>query len=130
VQAGECDLGGWWLEPIQEEQFKNVKHVKIVDVRDHGYYFMNLNMRRKPFDDVAVRRAMAYATPKQDIVERLLEGQGEVTHSIVAPGSTFWHNPNVEKFEFSLERARRTLASAGYEWDEKGLIHYPAKRKG
>jgi len=129
VQADECDLGGWWLEAVQAEQFKAVKHVKIIDVRDHGYYFMNLNMRRKPFDDVAVRRALAYATPKQEIVERLLEGHGEVNHSIVAPASEFWHNPTIEKFEYSLDQARKTLSAAGYEWNEKGLIHYPAQKK-
>jgi len=130
VEVGECDLGGWWMQPLQAEQLKKAKHLKILNVKDHGYYHMNLNIRRKPFDDVAVRRALAYATPKQLIVDRLLEGYGEITHAIIASANEFWYNPNVEKFDFNMERAKRTLSDAGYEWDDKGRIYYPEKKKG
>lgn len=129
VATGECDFGGWWAQPLQAEQLRKHKHLKVLNVKDHGYYHMNLNNRRKPFEDVAVRRGLAYATPKQMIVDRLLEGYGTVTHSIVASANEFWHNPNVEKFDFDMERAKRTLADAGYAWDEKGHIYYPEGKK-
>jgi peptide/nickel transport system substrate-binding protein len=125
VETGEADFGGWWIEPIQVEQLEKTKHAKVIKVRDHGYYHINYNMRRKPFDDVAVRRAMAYAIPKKMIVERLLEGYGEVTHSIITPPNEFYHNPNVEEFNFSMEKARQELENAGYAWDSKGAIYYP-----
>ena len=125
VETGECDFGGWWVQPLQVEQLQKSKHIKIINVKDHGYYHMNLNNRRKPFDDVAVRRALAYSTPKKMIVDRLLEGYGEVTHSIIPPANLYWHNPNVEKFEYDLEKAKKTLADAGYEWDKEGRIYYP-----
>jgi hypothetical protein len=39
--------------------------------------------------------------------------------------SHLWHNSNVEKFELDLNKARKSLAQAGYAWDEKGAIYYP-----
>jgi len=125
VETGECDFGGWWIEPIQAERIEKTKHAKVAVVRNHGYYHINYNMRRKPFDDKAVRYALAYAIPKQLILNRLLEGYGEITHSIITPANKFWHNPNVRKFDFDMEKARKTLADAGYEWDDKGRIYYP-----
>ena len=125
VETGQADFGGWWIEPLQVTQMEKTAHARVIKVRDHGYYHINYNMRRKPFDDVAVRRAMAYAIPKEMIVERLLEGYGEVTHSIITPPNEFYHTPNVEAFDFSLDNARQELKNAGYSWDSKGAIYYP-----
>lgn len=126
VQKGEADFGGWWIEPLQMRELeKTAPHIKVLDVRDHGYYHINYNMRRKPYDDIAVRKALAMAIPKQLILERLLEGHGEITHTFIAPANEAWHNPNVEKIEFSLDNARKVLADAGYEWGSDGRIYYP-----
>lgn len=127
VQKGEADFGGWWIEPLQvQELAKTAPHVKVVDAPDHGYYHINYNMRRKPFDDLAVRMALGHAIPKQLIIDRLLEGHGELSNSFIAPTNKFWHNPNVFKVEFSMDKARKYLADAGYEWGVDGRLYYPA----
>ena len=99
---------------------------KVQEIRDHGFYQINYNMRRKPFDDLAIRKALAYGIPKTTILNQLVEGQGEVIHSMITPANEFWHNPNVEKYDLDLDRAKKVLADAGYTWDEKGAIYYPA----
>lgn len=129
IETGECDFGGYWIVPLQAEQLQKSAHVKVMRVRDHGYYCINYNIRRKPFDDVAVRRALAYAIPKKLILDRILEGYGEIGHSMIAPANEFWHNPDIEKFHFDLERAKKTLANAGYEWGDKGRIYYPEGKR-
>jgi len=127
IQNGEADFGGWWIEPLQVRELeKTAPHVKTANVRSHGYYHINYNMRHKPLDDIAVRRALGHAIDKKLILDRLLEGYGEITESFIGPANEFWHNPNLPKMEFSLEKARKILADAGYEWDEKGAIYYPA----
>ncbi len=127
VQTGEADYGGWWIQPLQMRDLQqSAPHVKVAEVRDHGYYHINYNMRRKPFEDLAIRKALALAIPKQLIIDRLLEGHGEVTHSFIAPANEAWHNPNVEKVEFNMDSARKTLADAGYEWGADGRVYLPA----
>ncbi len=127
VQKAEADFGGWWIEPLQvQELAKNAPHVKVLDVRDHGYYHINYNMRRKPFDDLAVRMSLAHSIPKKLIIDRLLEGHGEITHTFIAPANEAWHNPDTFKVEFDMDKARKYLADAGYEWGTDGRIYYPA----
>ena len=75
---------------------------------------------------MALRKALGFAINKKLILDRLLEGYGEITHSYIAPANEYWHNPNVEKMEFSMDKAKKLLADAGYEWDEKGAIYLPA----
>ncbi len=127
VQTGEADFGGWWIQPLQMRELQqSAPHVKVAEVRDHGYYHINYNLRRKPFDDLAVRKALAYAIPKQLIIDRLLEGHGEVNHSFIAPANESWHNPNVEKIDFNMDTAKKILADAGYEWGADGRVYLPA----
>ena len=126
VQTGNVDFGGWWIEPRQMRQLQqSAPHVKVAEVRDHGYYHINYNMRRKPFDDMAIRKALAHAIPKQLIIDQLLEGHGEITHSMIAPANEFWHNPNVEEIGFNMDKSRQILKDAGYEWDTDGRVYFP-----
>ncbi len=126
VTKGEADFGGWWIEPLQVRELeKTAPHIKVANVRNHGYYHINYNMRRKPFDDLAVRTALAHAIPKQLILDRLLEGYGEITHSYISPANEYWHNPNVPKVEYSLDKSRQLLKEAGYEWGSDGRLYYP-----
>jgi peptide/nickel transport system substrate-binding protein len=126
IETGECDMIGQTIEPLQARQLQRTGHLKIQEIRDHGFYVITYNMRRKPFSDLAVRKALAYGIPKSTVLKQLLEDHGELVHSMITPANEFWHNPNVEKYDLDLTKARKVLADAGYTWDEKGAIYYPA----
>jgi peptide/nickel transport system substrate-binding protein len=125
VEQGEADMTGWWVEPIQVDKLKENPMLEVISVKDHGLYHINYNMRRMPFDDKPVRLAMAYVIPKQRIIDELLEGYGTPANSLIAPANEFWHNPDIETFEYDFEKAMNILKDAGYEWDENGKIYYP-----
>src|SRR5690606_29631692 len=114
-------------EPGQIPLAERESHLTVVSVPDFGYYHLTPNLRRAPFDDVNVRRAMSMAIDKVTMVNVLLDGRGEPGTSVIAPINGFWHNPDVERFEYDLERARQVLAEAGYWWDGEGRIHFPDK---
>ena len=48
-----------------------------------------LNNLKKPFDEPAVRQALAYATPREDMLASVLFGNAEVANSIIAKGK-YW----------------------------------------
>ena len=125
LQAGEVDVAGWALLPQEADGLKGFDHLTILEVQNHGLVHINYNARVLPFSDKAVRLALTYAIPKQRIVEEILEGHGEVAHSIIAPANKFWHNPNVKKINFDLQEAVTILRQAGYKWDSEGHIYYP-----
>ncbi len=123
--TGEVDMTAWRMEPGQIPIAEAEEHISVVTVGDFGYYHLTYNLRREPFADRALRRALAHAIDRNTIIDVLLEGRGEPGYSVIAPINTFWHNPDVERFEYDLETARELLEQAGYTWDAQGRIYAP-----
>jgi peptide/nickel transport system substrate-binding protein len=125
LQKREIDMIGWNISPLQAKLLKQVKNVTVINVPDQGFFPVHYNCRIKPFSDVEFRRALAYCIPKKRIVEEFYEGFAVEAHSTIGPMNKFWHNPNVEKIDFNLEKARKILKDAGYVWDKDGKLYYP-----
>lgn len=125
IENEQIDMIGWVPQPNTQDRLKNQNFLSLSTKDSHGFYHINYKCDEKPFDDVALRRALAYAIPKQDIVDTLLNGRGTVAHSQVAEVNSTWHNPDTEKFNFDLDAARQELKDAGYSWDDNGNLLYP-----
>jgi len=127
--TGECDMTAWRLEPGGIPVAEGQAHLTVVSVPDFGYYHLTMNLRRVPFDDVAVRRALSLAIDKDTIINVLLDGRGEPGTSVIAPVSAFWHNPGVVQYPwtatYDMALARSILEEAGYTWDAQGRIQLP-----
>lgn len=67
---------------------------------------------KNPLKDVRVRRAMLMAINRPAILERILNGHGEIAHQIAAPGAA--ERGTVPEVPFDPDGARRLLAEAGY----------------
>ena len=119
------DMTAWRLEPGQIPLAERESFITVVSVPDFGYYHLTMNLRREPFDNLVVRRALSHAIDKNTIISVLLQGRGEPGTSVIAPINAFWHNPEVVKYEYNLAGARQLLQSAGFTWDAQGRIVYP-----
>jgi oligopeptide transport system substrate-binding protein len=75
-----------------------------------GYYY-GFNIKKKPFDDVRVRQAFAYAVERTQITTMLKGGQMPIASWI--PKGMFGYEKNVG-LEFDLSKAKKLLAEAGY----------------
>ena len=83
--------------------------------------YLALRNDKPPFDDVRVRRAMNLAINQQEILDALLNGEGEILNY---PFSVRWPNyytplgelpPEArELFEYHPDKAKQLLAEAGY----------------
>jgi len=113
------------LEPLTADRLAGKDGVTVVNIEDHGFYYLPYNVRKLPFSDMNVRRALAYAIPKQTIIDALLEGNGTPAYSVIGPMNEYWHNPDVEQILYDLDKAREILEDAGYRWDDNGRIYYP-----
>jgi ABC-type transport system substrate-binding protein len=96
-------------------------------IDDQGYYMLHYNTRKRPLDDVRIRRALTYAIPKKRIVKLVFEGQAVPAYSVVGAVNSVWHNPNIEIVGDDGKKARRILREAGFHWDESGRLCYPTK---
>ncbi len=101
----------------------------MVATTDVGLRFFAFNNRRPPFDDAAVRQAVAYLVNKDAIVKNIYKGFASPADSQVSTALDFWHNPNLPQYSYNVQTARDTLAKAGYEWDANGKLLYPKGKK-
>ncbi len=124
--TGQIDMTAWRMEPGQIPLAEQQANVEVVSVGDFGYYHMTYNTRRAPFNNTAVRQALSHAVDRDTIIDVLLQGLGEPGYSVVAPINSFWHNPDVTRYDYDMARAREILAEAGYTWDSSGRILAPA----
>ncbi len=126
MEEGSIDTVGEILTVAQVEQLEGLPHIKVEKVVEFGMSGVYFNTRFEPFNDRIFRQALSLAFPIDDIIKIVLRGAGDPAGSIIAPSLEFWHNDSVPAFSYDPERAREMLLEAGYTWDEKGMLHYPA----
>ncbi len=68
-----------------------------------------------------VRQALDFATPSQQIIDKLLKGRGLPSVADQAPG-TWAFNPNIQPRPYDLEQAKKLLAEAGLTPGEGGVL--------
>lgn len=78
-----------------------------------GYTLVFLNLDRPFFQDARVRQALLWATDRQGIVDRLLNGQGIVAHSPIMP-SSWAYKSDVFKYTYDPAKAEALLNEAGW----------------
>ncbi|MCA9248537.1 MAG: peptide ABC transporter substrate-binding protein [Planctomycetales bacterium] len=81
-------------------------------------YMYRLNTKRKPLDDVRVRKALAMAMNKREICELILRAGQQPARSLVPPGMEGYEQ--AEGVPYDVEQARQLLAEAGFP-DGKGM---------
>ena len=77
-----------------------------------GTYFYRFTVKRKPFDNVLVRRAFAMATDKERIVRKLMHGGEKPAWHFVPDGVAHYQSP--PGLSFNPAEARKLLAQAGF----------------
>lgn len=77
-----------------------------------GSYFIRFNVRRKPFDDPRVRKALGMAIDKRRIVEQITRGGERVAGNLVPPGIPGYVSPTGVGYD--PDQARELLKQAGY----------------
>jgi len=100
---------------------RSIPSMLVPDIREKPYFhsnpfgatsFIRFNVKRKPFDDVRVRKAFALALDKKDIVEKITRAGEPVANNLVPPGNADYTPPT--GLTYNPDEARRLLAEAGY----------------
>jgi len=135
-KKGELDFYGVavarkWKEELTPEKISSLRmgwmqKRKIYTLRPNGIYGLAFNMRRKPFDDVRVRKAMALLYDRGTLIEKLFYNEYLPMNSYF-PG-TVYENPENEKITYDTEKARELLAQAGWvKRNARGILEKDGK---
>jgi len=110
LQGGEVDLASRIIAD-NLNQFENDPNFTIYKENTLDNYLGFFNTMRPPLDDPAVRQALSYAIPYQDILKVML--MGSQAYGPVPQGVWPWSD-QVTQYNYDLEKAKQLLADAGY----------------
>jgi len=121
--TGSIDMYWWALQENYIHDLDSHKNITVFINPKSALYYLGLNVRKKPFDTVSFRKAIALSVDKPFIVKRIVQGYAVLTNSIIPPGNTFWYDPNVPTYGEGLTREQRIrvayklLRESGYTWE-------------
>jgi peptide/nickel transport system substrate-binding protein len=125
LRTGEIQLvgGSASLTAIRVDEALEIPEVVVLEHGSQAWAHIDL----KQWDHLRmtkVRQALDFATPSQDIIEKLLKGRALPSIADQAPGS--WaHNPNIQPRPYDLEQAKALLAEAGLTPGADGVLKGP-----
>ena len=79
-----------------------------------NYTYLGFNLDRQPFDDRRVRRALAHAIDREELIQGVLMGLGRRIAAPYKPG-TRWYPQGLDGYSHAPDKARRLLAEAGWQ---------------
>jgi peptide/nickel transport system substrate-binding protein len=128
IQTGELNFLREWEgdSSILSEVADSDPNIELFASPDLGFRFFAFNLRMAPFDDPAMRKAVAHLVPKESVIQNIFKGFGVPADSYVSLAIDYWHNPELPQYEFSIDAAREVLTEAGYTWDAEGNMLMPA----
>lgn len=123
LQAGEVD----WTDsvpPQRVSQLGSDESLRLAVTPSNDYWYLALNQARRPWNDVRVRQAIAYAIDRDAIVQATTYGTAAANQLAIPQGNP-WFTP-YDRYrddgEAGLETARNLLREAGAEPENLDML--------
>jgi len=115
LKSHKLDVGS--LTPLQLERQIDQNFRGFYDVYEkisQSYTYLGFNLKNPKFQDPRVREALSLAIDRQELVDILFFGHGQVCNGPFMPG-TFAYNAKIKAPVQNIEKAKRLLHEAGYD---------------
>ena len=121
---GKIDILNKATDGLFIDEALKIGNVNSVNYERQGYGFLAFACEDEVTGSNNVRKAVAYALDKQQMVESFLNGYGNVVYSYYGNGTWVAKKANIpgniEKYEFSLENAIQLLEADGWTLNKDG----------
>ncbi|NLJ79559.1 MAG: ABC transporter substrate-binding protein [Firmicutes bacterium] len=115
LKAGRVDLIPR-LEISTLHQVEGDQNLQVLAAPMNLVQLFALNNKRAPFDDLRVRKALALAVNKEEVLLGAAWGQGQILHSGLSPAMPQFYNPDLGSVNpYDPQKARALLREAGQE---------------
>ncbi len=122
MEIGDSHMMASFQDLNELDHLRRLDHLVVVKNGFKGIgpiYWVAFNLQQKPFNDVRVRKAMAYAIDRKFIVDAMFKGETAMETGPISSNSPFYSS-HVNLYEQDFEKANRLLDEAGYPRDETG----------
>ncbi|QDQ26114.1 ABC transporter substrate-binding protein [Chitinimonas arctica] len=111
LKAGECDVA-FQPKPADIAVLKADPKINVLSQAGFNVGYVAYNVKHKPLENVAVRRALDMAINKKAIIDAVYQGSGQPATNPMPP--TQWsYNKNLKDAGYNVEAAKAMLAKAG-----------------
>lgn len=119
---GEIDSLGM-IQPALSElgTLKTNPELIVVQKAMPSRSYVPFNFNREPWNNLAVRQAVAYAINREEVVTKALKGVGTVAEGFYTPSIAWAYNDVDIMPERDVEKANQLLDEAGFSKDENGV---------
>jgi peptide/nickel transport system substrate-binding protein len=125
------------LERADVVRADSVENVNLFTSSLPRYTAVLLNLQNEAlpfFQDRIVRQALLYGLNRPALIAEVLDGQGTVAHSPIAPGSWAYFS-DVRQYDYDVDAAIEALDAAGWQLPARdgtvtGLVESEALREG
>lgn len=115
------------LSPVPLADVARLASSRKVKVERRGWeavapmYFFEFNLRRKPFEDIRVRQAIAHAIDRNALAKSVFYGFAEPATGPVPSSQKRFRNPGLAQYAFDPDRAEKLLDQAGLRRQADGV---------
>ncbi len=122
LQSGEIDITQHTMTAIPQEDYESIEALENVSVV-YGSPVTNQSafIQTANIPDARVRQALLYAIDRQQLVDQLLKGHGEVVDGFLSSASPFYDD-SITPIEYNPEKAKELLEEAG--WDGSQTLRF------
>jgi peptide/nickel transport system substrate-binding protein len=123
LQTGEVnayDLAA----PQDVPSIQSNSSLKVIKRPAFNVAYVTINSAHPPFNNVLVRRAVAYGLDRESVIKNFYYGTGKVAHEFMPP-SLFGYTDKVTKYTYDPEKAKSLLRQAGLTLPVKVEFWYP-----
>ncbi|UCD85108.1 MAG: hypothetical protein JSU92_02655 [Deltaproteobacteria bacterium] len=102
------------LDPRKYDITKKVPSIRLYTYLTPYYYFIGFNQEKELLKDKRICQALNYAVDKEEIINKVLKGQGRACSGTICP-SSWAYNPDIKPYPYDPEKALRLLKETGWE---------------
>ncbi|MGO1507812.1 MAG: ABC transporter substrate-binding protein [Microbacterium sp.] len=126
LASGEADWAQAFLPQIEESYLSVDPDNQFLVSPTAGAGTLFFNLQTKPFNDPALREALAWTIDRQAYVDIAREGASETVWNVTGLGALLEDEiiPEYqdENYSVDIEHAKEILTDAGYTWESDKLI--------
>jgi peptide/nickel transport system substrate-binding protein len=126
LQAGEVD----WTDSVPPQRVAQLREddaIKLAVTPSNDYWYLALNEARKPWSNVRVRQAIAYAIDRDAIVNATSYGTATANQLAIPKGNPSY--TDYHRYDHDIDRAKALLTQSGVTKADLDMLvtsEYPA----
>lgn len=122
LQTGEIDITQHTMSVIPQEDYASVEALENVEVV-YGSPVTNQSIfiQTANIEDVRIRQALLYAIDREQLLEQLLSGHGEIVDGFLSSASPFY-DESITPTAYDPEKAKELVEQAG--WDKTKTLRF------